>query len=104
MKKLLIFITLVTIGWCNSSIAQTTTEQAPQLTESLSLDTVYIPAEAIEQLGDTPTVFVLSKGEEFYRNKYVQMTYVGVPLVITGVLSQQYVAGKFYDHLGILLL
>ena len=60
-------------------------------------DTVYIPHEAIEQLGDTPTIFVLSKGEEFYRNKYVQMTYAGVPLLVTGLLSQQYVADRFRD-------
>ena len=60
-------------------------------------DTVYIPQEVIEQIGDTPTVFVLSKGEEFYRNQYVQMTYVGVPLVIAGIASQQYIAQSFYD-------
>lgn len=60
-------------------------------------DTVYVPQDVIEQLGDTPTIFVLPKGEEFYRNKYVQMTYIGVPLVLAGVASQQYVADKFYD-------
>lgn len=96
-KLLLLFVTIFTIGLYNTAVAQESIEQAPQSIEALSHDTVYIPTEAIEQLGDTPTVFVLSKGEEFYRNKYVQMTYVGVPLVITGVLSQQYVAGKFYD-------
>lgn len=96
-KLLLLFVTIFTIGLYNTATAQESIEQAPQSIEALSNDTVYVPTEAIEQLGDTPTVFVLSKGEEFYRNKYVQMTYVGVPLVITGVLSQQYVAGKFYD-------
>ena len=96
-KLLLLFVTIFTIGLYNTAAAQESIEQAPQSIEALSHDTVYVPTEAIEQLGDTPTVFVLSKGEEFYRNKYVQMTYVGVPLVITGVLSQQYVAGKFYD-------
>ena len=96
-KLLLLFVTIFTIGLYNTAAAQESIEQAPQSIEALSHDTVYVPTKAIEQLGDTPTVFVLSKGEEFYRNKYVQMTYVGVPLVITGVLSQQYVAGKFYD-------
>ena len=96
-KLLLLFVTIFTIGAYNTAAAQEGIEQAPQSIEEFSHDTIYVPTEAIEQLGDTPTVFVLSKGEEFYRNKYVQMTYVGVPLVITGVLSQQYVAGKFYD-------
>ncbi len=35
-----------------------------------------IPADAIP----------LTSSERFFRNKYVQMTYIGVPLVITGVL------------------
>lgn len=96
-KLLLLFVTIFTIGLYNTVAAQESIEQTPQSIEEFSHDTIYVPTEAIEQLGDTPTVFVLSKGEEFYRNKYVQMTYVGVPLVITGVLSQQYVAGKFYD-------
>lgn len=103
MKKLLLLF--VTIIATISTTAYSQQQLPPAAVDSTSYtaintpgcDTIYIPQEAIEQLGDTPTIFVLSKGEEFYRNKYVQMTYVGVPLVITGVLSQQYVANKFYD-------
>ena len=93
MKKLLTFIAIFIGCIYNSATAQETIVEREIIVE----DTVYIPHEVIEQLGDTPTIFVLSKGEEFYRNKYVQMTYAGVPLLVTGLLSQQYVADKFYN-------
>ena len=89
MRGILALATIIVATLCLSTRASDIT--------AIDNDTIYTPQEVIEQIGDTPTVFVLSKGEEFYRNKYVQMTYVGVPLVIAGIASQQYIAQSFYD-------
>ena len=41
----------------------------------------------------------LSSGERFFRNKYVQMTYIGVPLVVAGIATRGYASEKF-NHLS----
>lgn len=104
MRRLLLFITLLLE--VAGVAAQETKESALvadavnagfTLYDTASIDTVYIPQEAIEQIGDTPTIYVMPLGQKIFENKYFQMTYIGVPLVIAGVASQQYVADKFYN-------
>lgn len=65
--------------------------------QSELVDTVYIPQSAIEQLGDTPTVYVMPLGQKIFENKYFQMTYIGVPLVVAGIATQGCTAQHFKD-------
>ncbi len=60
-------------------------------------DTVVVPEVAIEQLGDTPMVFLLSPGERLHRNQYFAMAYVGVPLVVAGVATQGCTSMRFKE-------
>ena len=99
MRRLLLFTTLLLS--CLVSMAQENDNNTilgdSTTTYSEVADTLYIPQVAIELLGDTPTVYVAPLGQRIYENKYFQMTYIGVPLVIAGIASQNYVADKFYN-------
>ncbi len=67
------------------------------IAQSATSDTVYIPQKALELLGDTPTIYVTQMDKRLLDNKFFQMTYIGVPLVVAGVATQYYVADRFKD-------
>ena len=101
MKNLSLFICLIILCLALPSTAQeanntvNTTSAAAE--QSQLIDTVYIPHTAIEQLGDTPTVYVMPLGQKIFENKYFQMTYIGVPLVVAGVATQGCTSQHFKD-------
>lgn len=102
-RKILIALTVAMVASLSAWSAESPTpidekaikEQSMVVLDTQSPDSVAMPATAIEQLGDTPTVFVMSKGEQLFENQYFQMFYVGVPLVAIGCASQNYVASQF---------
>ncbi len=47
--------------------------------------------------GDTLAHKSLPAGERLLRNKYFQMTYIGVPLVVAGIATQGYTSDRFHD-------
>lgn len=101
MKNLSLFICLIILCLALPSTAQeannavNTTSAAAE--QSQLIDTVYIPHTAIEQLSDTPTVYVMPLGQKIFENKYFQMTYIGVPLVVAGVATQGCTSQHFKD-------
>ncbi len=61
-------------------------------------DTGYIMPDIIKQLGDTPTINIQQPlGQRIFENKYFQMTYIGVPLVIAGIATQGYPSDRFKE-------
>lgn len=91
---LLLSCAIVSVAQENDSIAVIAQDEVVALYDN---DSVNIPGVVIEQLGDTPTVFVLSPGERLYRNQYFQMAYVGVPLVVAGVATQGCTSMRFKE-------
>ncbi len=105
MKILRLLITVILL--CNVMSLQAheqgfvsivdTVELSIQVAPSLLPDTVAVSDVIIEQLGDTPVVFVLSPGERLHRNYYFSMAYVGVPLVVAGVATQGCTSLRFKE-------
>lgn len=93
-----IYIAILCVG--SSSIAQADVNL--QTTDSLTstselIDPLYIQQIGLEQKGDTAIVSTISLGQKIFENKYFQMTYIGVPLVIAGIATQGCTSQHFKD-------
>lgn len=100
MYHLRLYITTLILCCTVAVVAQTNDSIAELQQETIAIfdiDTVSVSCEVIEQLGDTPTVFVLSPGVRLYRNQYFQMGYVGIPLVAMGVATQGCTSMRFKE-------
>lgn len=101
MRNLSLYLCLLILCCAIPATAQEKETATDSVTSSIPkselVDTVYVPQTAIEQLGDTPTVYVMPLGQQIFENKYFQMTYIGVPLVVAGIATQGCTSQHFKD-------
>ena len=76
MRNLSLYLCLLILCCAIPATAQvkdiTTDSVTSSIPKSELVDTVYVPQTAIEQLGDTPTVYVMPLGQQIFENKYFQ--------------------------------
>lgn len=92
LLSVIVVALFVVAAWQRAEAACNTGETVD--TTAMAVVSPVLTTNTLAHTGDT--IVGLPMGS-FYTNKYVQMTYIGVPLLVSGFATQYYVAGQFKD-------